>query len=293
MAQNTRTWDELFQLTQARAGTTFAGAEVQRVGWLLNSAARIMYDENPWWERFLVLEPRSVERGYVAYTEDGYNVYGAGTTEVNGLYVRNGSVNAKPAYTMYDADGTTPLYDVEWDNSTDWQILDATDAVIYDITDSSATPPESGWAAGTGESPGPLVQALSEVGEYIGHWNGAKFQCAGAFGGTAYPDHNGIRMTDCTQDGVVYMAFKKTQPSVYGDGSGGTISAIPSEWFEYMAYHAARSYRASQGVQINPVARADVQGVMDQSLLKINRQGIYNSIAKRFRTYYGYDISVR
>ncbi len=226
MAQNTRTWDELFQLTQARAGTTFAGAEVQRVGWLLNSAARIMYDENPWWERFLVLEPRSVERGYVAYTEDGYNVYGAGTTEVNGLYTLNPLiVNGADAYTLYDSDGTTELYSIEWDGVNKWMIYDALDAIQYSSKNNDITTiPESGWdASPAAESPGPVVQALSEIGEYIGHWNGAKFQCAGAFGGTAYPDHNGIRMTDCTQDGVVYMAFKKTQPSVYGDGSGGEL----------------------------------------------------------------------
>ncbi len=81
MATNTRTWAEAVGLTQARAGASFAaGTELDNIGFLLNSAARTIYDESRYWERQLVVEPRTVSRGYVAYTEDSYNVYGAGTS---------------------------------------------------------------------------------------------------------------------------------------------------------------------------------------------------------------------
>ena len=291
MAQNTKTWDSLVALVEARVGHGLSASELRHVGSLANSAALTLYDETPWWERFLVLEPRTVERGYVQATEDSYNVYGAGTSEANGLYVRNGTVNTKAAYTLYDSDGTTALYDIEWDGSTDWQILDADDAVLYDTTDSSTTPPLSGWAANTGEDPAPIVQPLSEIGEYIGHWNGAVFTCAGATAGTAYPDQNGIRITNCNASDVVYVAFKKTLDDTYGDGEAGTVSDIPAEWFNFMALQTASAW---DGSQERPTVRVkDIDRAWDQALLKINRQGIYNNIASRFRTYYGCDVSVR
>lgn len=67
MAQQTRTWAEVVGLTQARAGAAFSsGTELTNIGFLLNSAARTIYDESRYWERFLVLEPRTAERGYIA-----------------------------------------------------------------------------------------------------------------------------------------------------------------------------------------------------------------------------------
>lgn len=294
MAFKTRTWDDVMGLTSARAGVSFDADEKTRVAALINSAAKYIYDENRYWPRYLVLEPRTVERGYIATTEDSYNVYGAGTAAVNGLYVRNGTVNTKAAYTLYDTDGTTALYDIEWDGATDWQILSAADAILYGISDASATPPLSGWAANTGESPAPIVQPLSEIDEYIGHWDGNKWQGGDPNRMAAYPDQNGIRVTT-PQEGTVYVAFKKTHTEIYGDGTGVTTSAIPAEWAEYMAYSAARSFRASQASQdgFNPIAIRDVENVLGQALVKVGKQGVYNTLANQFQTRYGLTISIQ
>jgi len=299
MAQGTRTWQSLVGLASARCGCPLGGDESTQIGFLLNSAAHQLYNENPWWERFLVLEPRTVARGYIAYTEDSYNVYGAGTSEVNGLYVRNGSsVDGKPAYTLYDADGVTALYSL-WSNSgVQWRI--ATGDVggfptnLYDINSASATPPTSGWGSITGDTPSPIVQALSEIGEYIGHWDGAKWSGANPNMGTAYPDQNGIRVATGKQDGTVYVAFKKSFTTTYGDGTNGTTSDVPSEWFEFMAYSAARSFIQSQrqSDSYQPIAISEIERVREQALLKISRQGIYKTIAQRFRTYYNADVSI-
>jgi len=299
MAQNTKTWDSLVALVEARVGHGLSDSELKRVGSLANSAALTLYDETPWWERFLVLEPRTVERGYVQFTEDSYNVYGAGTEEVNGLYVRNGnSADGNPAYTLYDSDGTTAKYNI-WSLTNSVWYLSSTDIDVsfggefaYSVASPTASPPESGWLIRTeGESPAPIVQPLSEIGEYIGHWNGAVFTCAGATAGTAYPDQNGIRITNCNASDVVYVAFKKTLDGTYGDGEAGTVSDIPAEWFNFMALQTASAW---DGSQERPTVRVkDIDRAWDQALLKINRQGIYNNIASRFRTYYGCDVSVR
>lgn len=297
MARNTRTWSDLIGLTNARMGKNLTGSDLTRLGFLLNSAARIIYEETPWWGRQLVLEPRTVERGYVSFSEDSYNVFGAGTTEANGLYVRNGSsVDGNPSYSMYDDDGTE-THSIASTGNIAWAIQDVVTAdILYSIGSSSTTPPETGWTVETdGDSPAPIVQALSDIGEYIGHWNGVKWECYGSERGFAYPDQNGIRVTDCSDVDTVYVAFKKDFNTQYGDGTAGTVSDIPSEWFDFMAYHAARSYRASQAQPdgYNPIALRDVQQVLDQALMKVSRQGIYDAIAKRFRTIYGTDVSVR
>lgn len=306
MAQNTRPWNELIGLASARCG--FApnnnSNEIERLGFLANSAARQLYFENPWWERFLVLEPRTVTRGYVDYSEDSYNIFGAGTSDVNGLYVRDNTptTEGKPSYKLHD-DGDSVRY--LWADSGAWYIsteLDAigSDGVIYVNESTSDTPPENGWSTtsvdldATGESPAPIVQKLSEIGEYIGHWAGAKWSGANPKMGTAYPDQNGIRITESNSDGIVYMAFKKSFDTTYGDGTGGTVSDVPSEWFEFMAYSAARSLLQTNRNQdsFQAIAISEVERVREQALLKINRQGIYKTIAQRFRTYYNQDVSV-
>lgn len=300
MAQGTRTWTELIGLTAARCGCALSGDDATQVAFLLNSAARQLYLENPWWERFLVLEPRTVERGYVSYSEDSFNVYGAGTSEANGLYVRNGDDNGKGKWTFFNADEVS-LFDIKWDDEkfvlTRGAFYDGTEfesEIVYNSSVGAVDlPPETSWTSDNGEDPTPIVQALSEIGEYIGHWNGKKWSGANPTMGTAYPDQNGIRVTDSSQD-IVYMAFKKSFNTTYGDGTSGTTSDVPSEWFEFMAYSAARSFMQSQrqSDSYQPIAISEVERVREQALLKINRQGIYKTIAQRFRTYYNQDVSI-
>jgi len=303
MAQNTRTWGNLISTIEARLGRSLEGNDLTRIQYLINSSALMLFDENLFWERFLVLEPRSVKRGYVDYTEDSYNVFGAGTSEANGLYVRavDDDIGGLPHFIKYDTDGTTELYHIYTSTvlpGEQWYIDSDTNTAngIYStpIISATTTPPESGWRVGnfdTGEQPAPIVQALSEIGEYIGHWNGAKWNCSSPHAGTAYPDQNGIRITDCLEESIVYMAFKKTHSEQYGDGTNGTVDVIPVEWFNYIALQSAAAF---EGSEERPTIRVkDIDKAWDQALLKISRQGIYNNIAQRFRSYYGYDVSVR
>ena len=236
---------------------------------------------------------------------DVYTVYGAGTKDANGLYVRNGnSADGNPAYTLYDSEGTTVLYNLWSLSNSSWYIsssdIDDLDGLIsggvYANTSiQSPTPSESGWvSANESPEPAPLVQALSEIGEYIGHWNGEIWASEDAKRGQAYPDHNGIKIANCKHGNVAWVAYKKAFTDTYGDGTNGTVSDIPSEWLEFMSYDAARAYAASQGSQdgYNPVAIRDVERAMERALMKVSRQGINETIALYFRTNYGYDVSV-
>lgn len=306
MAQKTRTWTDLVLLTEARLGLDLSPEDKSRLEFLLNSAARIMYEDSPFWERFLVVEEREVVNGYVPFQGDSYIVSGAGTAEVNGFYIRNGDYEGRPAYSKFvngSATHSICLYSFQQFPSTKyrWGITSgspggfSTDAIYYVDLPLDEIPqtevPTTGWIEDTGSTPTPvLLEGSYTIGEYIGHYD-----YKGSLQTNAYVDAQGIRIVDCPNAASVVMAYKKDFNVTYGDGAGGTTTDVPAEWFDAMAYHAARSYRASQAQPdgYNPIALADVRMVMDQALMKVSRQGIYNTIARRYKTQYGEDNSVR
>jgi hypothetical protein len=290
----TRTWAEVIGLTQARAGASFSsGTELQNVGFLLNSAARTIYDESRYWSRYLVLEPRTAARGYIATTEDSINVYGAGTAEANGLYVRNGnSVDTNPLYTLYK-DGVA-VYQITSTAGSLWAIQDLVSSDVLYSNVGGATVPEGVWAVEAGgESLAPVVQALSEIGEAIGYWSAAKWSGNDPLTLTAYPDSNGIRVAS-NVTGTVYVAYKKAWTDTYGNGESGTLATVPSEWAEFMAYDAARSYRASQSGEdgFNPIALRDVNNALERALMKVSRSGAIAALTNQLKTQYSVDNSI-
>ena len=294
MAQQTRTWAEVVGLTQARAGAAFSsGTELTNIGFLLNSAARTIYDESRYWERFLVLEPRTAERGYIATTEDSINVYGAGTTEANGLYVRNGnSVDTNPKYTLYNDDEA--VYQITSTAGSIWAIQEVASGDILYSSIGGAIVPEGIWTLETdGKSPAPIVQALSEIGEAIGYWGASKWEENDPISLTAYPDSNGIRVAS-NVTGTVYVAYKKAWSDTYGNGESGTLATVPTEWAEFMAYDAARSYRASQDSEsgFNPIALRDVNNALERALMKPSREGAIAALTNQLKTQYSTDNSV-
>jgi hypothetical protein len=294
MAQQTRTWAEVVGLTQARAGAAFSsGTELTNIGFLLNSAARTIYDESRYWERFLVLEPRTAKRGYIATTEDSINVYGAGTTEANGLYVRNGnSVDTNPKYTLYNDDEA--VYQITSTAGSIWAIQEVVSGEILYSSIGGAIVPEGVWTLETdGKSPAPIVQALSEIGEAIGYWGAAKWEGNDPLSLTAYPDSNGIRVAS-NVTGTIYVAYKKAWSDTYGNGESGTLATVPSEWAEFMAYDAARSYRASQDSEsgFNPIALRDVNNALERALMKPSREGAIAALTNQLKTQYSTDNSV-
>tara|TARA_R110002050_G_scaffold137755_1_gene261444 strand:+ start:8897 stop:9835 length:939 start_codon:yes stop_codon:yes gene_type:complete len=312
MAQHTRTWAEVVGLTQARSGAAFSsGTELANIGFLLNSAARTIYDESRYWERYLVLEPRTAARGYIATTEDGFNVYGGGFSPSNGLYVRNGDLNGKPSYNLVE-DGS-PKFRLSWNSAIfDWQItalLYITSAgvvvtsngawlyqpgdVLYLNDAQDATPPGAGWITDQGADLPPYVDALSEIGEAMGYWSGEKWDGGDPTSLTAYPDKNGIRVAS-NVTGTVYVAFKKSWTDTFGNGESGTLAKVPTEWAEFMAYDAARSYRASQGGEdgFNPIALRDVNNALERALMKVSRSGAIAALTNQLKTQYSVDNSV-
>jgi hypothetical protein len=257
----------------------------------------------------LVLEPRTAARGYIATTEDGFNVYGGGFSPSNGLYVRNGDLNGKPSYNLVE-DGS-PEFRLSWTGAR-WEItalvyitsagvvvtsngawLYQPGDVLYYNVGVDATPPEAGWVTDQGIDLPPYVDALSEIGEAMGYWSGEKWAGGDPTSLTAYPDKNGIRVAS-NVTGTVYVAFKKSWTDTFGNGESGTLATVPTEWAEFMAYDAARSYRASQGGEdgFNPIALRDVNNALERALMKVSRSGAIAALTNQLKTQYSVDDSV-
>lgn len=100
---------------------------------------------------------------------DAYSVSGAGTSEVNGVYIRNGnSSDGNPAYTFYESDGVTARYNMWSINNILWVISEddidsAPVADAYSARISSSTPPETGWESALGEDPAPILSLYEET----------------------------------------------------------------------------------------------------------------------------------
>jgi len=301
MGLSTVNWDRVVALAEAKIGADLTDKSAARLGHLINASARYIYDESRYHPRFLVLEPRTVTSGYVEPVEDSYHITGAGTAGANGLYVRNGvSANGNSAYTKYDSDGTTALYNLWSSFSATWQI---TEGVIdqpffidtYKVTSSSTPPPQSGWDAltGNGDAPAPTAQALSEIDEIITYWDGERWVGANPAQAYGYPDQNGFRLTT-NLTGIIYVAHKKALPDAYGDGTLGTSGDFPSEWLNYCAQSAAQQWMESnrRPESFNPISVRSVEKLEGQVLVKANRQGAFDTIGNIWTTRYAQDTTI-
>lgn len=309
MGLTTVKWDKVIDLCSAKAGFPIVGDDQPRIQSLANAAARYIYDESRYHPRFLTIEPRTAARGYIEPTEDSFYAYGAGDGFVNGLYQRDGDANTKPQYSIFDDDGA--FIGVKWDGAQ-W-VIEALDYItvnglrvtvggdylympgdtIYTNSDTGNTPPTTGWAAGVGSAPTPILRAVGEIDEVISYWNGARWVGSDPSEEYGYPDSTGFKLTT-DKNGVVYVAYKKALADEFGDGTGGTVEDFPAEWLNYVAYSATRQFLASnrQAEGFNPIAIRDVDRMESQVLTKANRQGAFTTIANTFRNRYGKDNSI-
>jgi hypothetical protein len=297
MAIKTQDWNTFIALTKARAGSRLKDTELVDIGVLANAAARTINDYSPYWTRLLKLQERSVDSvGNITYTEDSYEVKGAGTPEVNGLYVRNGSYSGKVAYTKFDGD--TELYSIWSDGAANWNLApngpgSMTGLNQYGIADASDTPPLTGWGEFFGSSPAPTLSTLDDIDEVITVWTGNKTSDSTVKELRGwYASADGINIGTTDYD-TVFVGFKKDLTDIYGDGTGGTVSSIPFEWADYMSYSAARVLQDGQRTaqDFAGIALRQIDEVLNNQLMKINRANAMNVFKHNLDTYFNNDHS--
>ena len=82
---------DLYALIRALSGvSSFLGNEDTKMLSLANRRFYEAYQSTPMWPRYLLsAQPRTITNQIVSFTQDGFHVLGAGTTAVNGLYIKN------------------------------------------------------------------------------------------------------------------------------------------------------------------------------------------------------------
>lgn len=304
MATYNDTYSNLISLISATTGITVSAnsKDLTKVNSLINLAARRAYDASDYWERFLVIgEPRTVTRGIVQASEDSFNVYGAGTDEVNGLYQRNGTVNNVAAYTLYDTDGTTELYSLVSDGvGEDGRLVEGdpntSNVILYEagLGGTSANEyPTSGWSVQDGDAPAPLLVDVADMA-YPLYWQ--KFDPS-SYESRSYEfqiDANGIKPYGGypEDESIIYVTYRKRLTDTYGDGTGATTSTIPSEWFNYMAlytmYMLQQGNRQSNPSQSYALALSEVNRSLEDEMMKQEASGVANTVRQHVETRIAY-----
>jgi len=306
MAIKTQDWDTFIALTKARAGAPLKNPELANIGVLANAAARTINDYSSYWPRLLELQERSVVNGVVAYSEDSYEVKGAGVSKLNGLYQRAQSdINGKAAYLHpdYDPNDPTTFKLIQWNGGLlVWEITpDGGSTRTYQVSGDTELPPSTGWTVVVGNEddlPAPILNKLDDMDQAIQVWNAGPCNDDHDRSRTKinnwYAGPDGLYLGNCDYD-TVFVGFKKDLTDVYGDGTGGTVSEIPFEWTDYMSYSAARVLQDGQrnGTEYVGIALRQIDEVLNNQLMRVNKANAMNVFTRMFDTYYNNDYSTR
>ena len=298
----TRTYGDLFKLASALIGTggELSDSEQSQLSYFINRRFSEIFNASPSWPRYVVVgEPRTVTADQTIQTsEDSFYVYGAGTTEVNGLYVRNGnSFSGQAAYTMYDTDGTTALYNL-WGTlavggTVTWRIsstaIDAIAVELYKITINSQTPPASGWGSITGTAPAPYVRDLSNIGEFVRIHRTRPLLNRSALEYEFYVSALGAHILNqvSTTEGTAWATYKKefTPFTVATDFYNSTVE-VPGEFFNFISHAVYADFLRVQNKQEEAIAEEQVaQTYLALELEKIDIRSNNNTINHKFSTY--------
>lgn len=282
----TKTITELTNLITALAGVpSFTASELANILEYINRRAYQAYVASQSWPRFIISsEPRSVIQGQVVPTEeDSFFVYGAGTDGVNGLFTRNGTANSQPRYSKHESDGITVEFDIEFDGSTDWQILTAANAILYDITDSSSLPPTSGWAVNTGDATPPLLRDVAPIGEFIRIHRTEAFRnrSSAEYSFSVSADGAQIMNLEPTSADVAWISYKKQFANYTTESTD-----FPLEWFQYVAHASYADFLRGDDQTDKALAEeANADNYLMLELEKVDNIANNNTINQRFTTH--------
>jgi hypothetical protein len=298
----TRTYGDLFKITSALIGTggQLDVTEQDQLSHFINRRFQQAFDESPVWPRYSVVgEPRTIVPGQTIQTsEDSFHVYGAGTTAANGLYKRNGTVNAIPAYTLYDTDGTTALYSlVSGGAGGDGFLVLGTPLTsntnLYEAGMEGSGDAE--YAAGqwtgidSGTAPAPFVVDVANIGEFERIHRQQPFFNNSAKEYEFFVTSRGAEILNIanTTDGIAFVTYKKEfTPFTVTSDYYNSVVEVPGEFFNYIAHAVYADFLRVQNRQEQALAEEQVaQTYLALELEKIDIRSNNNTINKRFSTY--------
>jgi hypothetical protein len=310
---------DLYALVRALSGvSSFLDNENTKLLELANRRFYEAYQATPMWPRYLLsAEPRTITNQIVSFTQDGFYVFGAGTTAIDGIYKRNGAQDSVNAYTKYDTDGTTALYsliyvsgtsgeadaqftiisgepdsggDVQYTNADDWTVTNN----VIKIT------VESGWNVNNGTTPAPIVRLLSDVQEFIRMHRSQPFLNNSSMEFDFFVQSDGAHVMNVSSDNdtSIFVTYKKQLPAylttwdLNPDSSPpdteplNDITLVPNEFFHYIAHATYADFLRMDGQHDKAIIEEQVaEKYLANELEKTDQIANNNTVKKRFHTY--------
>lgn len=288
-----RLYSDLFTLITSLAGAgSLTAAEQGSIKSFVNRRASEAYNMSQSWPRYLVTgEPRSIVPDQtVPYSEDSYYLYGAGTSGVNGLYVKSDTQFNN--HSTWYRDMGDYLYvirrETHGENNT-WHLVKATavdasaDEYLYSDGSAGSGPTDSFIVDDDGASPAPKLVDVANIHEFIRvHRNRPMFRNS-TIEYQFYVDSVGAHLLNPTtgKETEVYVTYKKELPQFDGDSDD-----IPGEWFFFLAHGAYADYLRMDQKQEEAIAEEQIaQQYLMMELEKVDNIMNNNTALKRFSTY--------
>jgi len=128
---------------------------------------------------------------------------------------------------------------------------------------------------------------LNSIDTFIRIHRTAPFEASSSQDFDFWVDNTGAKIIDGNLASTsAFATYKMEWTNVYGDGSGGTTTAVPDEWFEYLAHGTYADWLRAEG-QMEKAALAD-QEAMDKltdELLRIDEMRSSGLISPRFSSH--------
>jgi hypothetical protein len=308
---------DLYALVRALSGvSSFLDNEDTKLLELANRRFYEAYQATSMWPRYLLsAEPRTITNQIVSFTQDGFDVIGAGTTAVNGLYIKNSSLtNSTVSYTKFDTDATTALYSLIYSNSgTTWNLIagaagdggatqyaNATSTNSGSGVEEDATISETGWTVSSGDSPAPSVRDLADVQEFMRMHRAQPFLNNSSMEFEFFIQADGAHVMNVSSDNdtSIYVTYKKELPAYLttwdldpNSSPPNTeplndIKLVPNEFFHYIAHATYADFLRMDGQHDKAILEEQTADkYLANELEKTDQIMNNNTVKKRFRTY--------
>jgi hypothetical protein len=300
---------DLYVLIRALSGvSTFLTNENTKLLELANRRFYESYQSTPMWPRYLLsAQPRTITNQIVSFTQDGFHVLGAGTTAINGLYIKNSSLtNSVVSYTKFDTDDTTALYSLIYSGSaTTWNLITGAagdgGATQYANTTSTnsgsgveedATISETGWTVSSGDSPAPSVRDLSDVQEFMRMHRAQPFLNNSSVEFDFFVQADGAHVMNVSSDNdtSIFVTYKKqitpSYLSSWDIDNSGSPTEVPNEFFHYIAHATYADFLRMDGQHDKAILEEQTADkYLANELEKTDQIMNNNTVKKRFHTY--------
>ena len=129
----------------------------------------------------------------------------------------------------------------------------------------------------------PYVQAAKDtIGTFLKIQAVAPYTTASPQDYNFYVDSAGAKLITSATPSTAFVTYKKILSDTYGETTG-LQSAVPSEWFDYIAHGVYSDYLRAEGQQ-EKSAMADQEAslILEDELIQVDQQGAGMTFGSRF-----------